>query len=708
MRVTDGYKQLKDILKISKNLGIKENVMFRVLDEKTGRVISEHTGHNSATNSLITGIGHYLVGEGVYNQGYEMLHRYVPLYISLGTMGLLNQEQDEEGLPAGIGVMPDINDVDDTDASQIYWTWRHLKEKLDLLKSGKQHIDKYGDPTKDEEGNPELQTDLHITVDDDPDNVYSYQAYIYPTKDTDEEKRAILEEYGYQPKIEYCVYYVNMVDSGEVDAEGNMILVPETYYTGELDPYGQKIYAPKWRIAKGIDGLIKILNDLRQCPYAESVKVRIYDGDIQVVKGRNVDSYTAAEYAEKYNKDKEYTDSIKTIEGQCLLHQKCLDCVFPDKKELIDKLQAILDAWQAEYDRVYEKYIKALDDLEGLKFDKYLDQCPGYGADGSCENGSADNNYRPYFGLGPEFRNRENSQRLTIDCELISPTFPREQISYREIVPETESELRNTVDVVFSVMISTGALKQFREPGKDYVFITEAGLWSDPEWNDSGENGLLAGYRIVPPNSENWVMSASKVKPEDIPEGSTAEEVAARNRKILKQNILKVGINQVVQVVWKIQIGGVDQFENMRDMFTVKNYQYSERLWFGNVPTSLPYIPYKDPVIEGIADTVIVQGSEFDPMAGVSGYKYVDGEKVETEVTVTPTELDTSTMGKYLFTYNIDKFKKSRYVTVKRLGYPIISGATDMEVKVNTEFDPLEGVTAVDANGDPVEVEVEE
>ena len=31
------------------------------------------------------------------------------------------------------------------------------------------------------------------------------------------------------------------------------------------------------------------------------------------------------------------------------------------------------------------------------------------------------------------------------------------------------------------------------------------------------------------------------------------------NRNIVKQNILRVGINQIVQVVWKLQLGSIDQ-----------------------------------------------------------------------------------------------------------------------------------------------------
>lgn len=270
-----------NILNISKNIGIKHNVIFRTIDINTRKICQQVEGHNAATNSMLNGIAHYLVGDGVLSQGIYMLSNYIPKYISLGTMGLINQDEDANGLPNGIGVS---------------------------------------------------------------------------------------------------------------------------------------------------------------------------EGD------------------------------------------------------------------------------------EEIRFTDYMNQCPGYGADGYDENA---NNGRKYLGLGPTFADREST--YTINCELISNTFPRQDISYREIIPETQSELPKTIDVIFSAMISTGALAQFREPDKDYIFITEAGLWSKPAYQTGGDNGLLAGYRIVPPNETNWDMT----NPD--------------NREILKKNILRVGINQVVQVIWKIQLGAIEQ-----------------------------------------------------------------------------------------------------------------------------------------------------
>lgn len=277
-----------------KDMAVQHNVQFRVYDIKTGGLVRCYEGHNQATNTMLTGIAHYLCGDGVLNQGADTLGLYVPKYISVGTMGLINQEQDETYLPVGIGT--------------------------------------------------------------------------------------------------------------------------------------------------------------------------------------------------------------------------------PDTAERLD----------GETDDAYEL----------RRFTAYMQQTPSYGSDGYALNASEDNG-REFLGLGPMYADRPDSSK-TIRCELISNSFPRSSISYRSLIPENKSEKPQTIDVVYSAMISTGALAQFREDGKDYIFITEAGLWSVPTWR-SNNNGLLAGYRIAPPDENNWDMSVKA------------------NRDILKSQIIRVGINQVVQVIWKIQLGSIGQ-----------------------------------------------------------------------------------------------------------------------------------------------------
>lgn len=386
------------IINAAKSLGIKENVIFRVVDVPSGKIVQEHVGHNTATNSMLTGIGHYLIGDGVLNQGSAMLGRYIPQYISLGTMGLITQLADSEGLPIGLG------------------------EAI-------------------------------------------------PSADDDERYQALL------------------------------------------------------------DGLDTAAANL----------------DAAKIAADNANCCAACESCPSYT-------STPT---------KC-----PNKR-----IQLAYEEAKAQYDAALDAVLNYAGSDEPTRLSDYMAYRPGYGADGYDPN---QNNNRKYSGLGPVFADRV-SKTQTINCELISDSFPRAKISFRDIVPEIEAELPMTIDIVYSAMISTGALKQFRESNKDYLFITEAGLWGTDTWNDSGENGLLAGYRIAPSDSDYWYMSASRVPDTlamtvsdseiDIVPGDTSETIllkkkeyiAARNRKLLKRSIIKVGINQVVQVIWKIQLGSIDQ-----------------------------------------------------------------------------------------------------------------------------------------------------
>lgn len=393
---------LDSIKAAAKNLRTEHNVSIRVLDSKSGKVISSHIGHNAATNSLLVGIAHYLTGDGVLNQGYHMLNYYIPKYISLGTMGLINQDEDENGLPAGIGVS---------------------------------------------EGSEE-------------DRFVDYLLQV-PGYGAD----------GYDPNLNNNREYFGL---GPVFADRDTSkIVTETIQLGDIN----------------LDGVVNNADILMFADYlAGNVKLT----DKQLL-------------AADVNQDGEINCSDLALITQCVSGEITLGTV----------------------------------------------------------------EYRP--SIAP-----------TINCELISDSFPRVQISYRDIVPETESEIPQTIDVIFSAMISTGALAQFREPGKDYIFITEAGLWSKKDWESGGDNGLLAGYRIAPPNKQNWAMTAESVSddyaitylkdqgidnPTEEQIQSIKPEIAQNNRQILKQNIIRVGPNQVVQVIWKIQLGGLEQLGGLSDLY---------------------------------------------------------------------------------------------------------------------------------------------
>lgn len=120
----------------------------------------------------------------------------------------------------------------------------------------------------------------------------------------------------------------------------------------------------------------------------------------------------------------------------------------------------------------------------------------------------------------------------------------------------------------------------------------------------------------------------------------------------------------------------------------------------GDEPT--PPTP-DEPRIEGVTDTVIKQGSDFDPTDGVKAY---DGEGNEIPFTVDPDTFDKCLVGEQAFTYTYAGKTKTRTVTVEQIADPTINGLSELTVEVGEEFDPLEGVSAVDGNGNDISVEV--
>lgn len=398
----------------SRHFAINNNVSFIVRDADTGRIRRIRQGHNAATNSILTGIGHYLTGDGILNQGWHLLRQYVPQYISLGTMGLYSQEQNAEGLPIGIGSAPGST-IEQGFKDYMLQTPGYGADGYDANLNNNRPYFGLGPPYADREG--------------------------FETPDTG------------------LIGDINL--DGKVDIDDFMLLVD--YQCEEIELQGK------------------------------ALKAADINGDGQI---------------------------------------NCEDV------------------------QILQEYVQNEDPNKGdLGTYEYV------------ENGIP-----------------------CVGCELISDTFPRAAISYREIVPETESEFPQTIDVVFSAMISTGALAQFRDPGKDYLFITEAGLWSSPEYKDSGDNGLLAGYRLAPTDQKYWGMDAESVTddvameyllnqgiteptPEEIQEIKPA--VAAENRVRLQRQILRVGVNQVVQVIWKIQLGGLGQLQNINSI-----YQETSKLYW--------------------------------------------------------------------------------------------------------------------------------
>ena len=107
-------------------------------------------------------------------------------------------------------------------------------------------------------------------------------------------------------------------------------------------------------------------------------------------------------------------------------------------------------------------------------------------------------------------------------------------------------------------------------------------------------------------------------------------------------------------------------------------------------------IPNEKPVINA-SDKEVYLNSEFDPLEGVSAYDAEDGEIKDIEY---KGEVKTDEVGDYKITYTVtDKNgqKTEKTITVKVIvnQLPVIN-VYDKTITINTEFDPLEGVTAYD------------
>lgn len=457
-------------LDIIKRLDFKQNVTIRVIDEPTGKVVQEHVGHNAATNSLLTGIAHYLIGDGVLNQAGDMLSSWVPQYISLGTMGLTSQD-NEDGLPIGIGYTP-----------------------------------------------------------------------VAPNNATEEEK-----ELNTQLRYEE---YINQ--------------------------------APGF----GADGYDAYTNNNREwfgLGYPYSDKPAKLSQDF-------------------YNAGDQYilTSDPLTLEKDSILSVT----IYPD---------GVIN--QDIHDTSVTRIVLSVDDYE-----------LGYNDNNQYEVLISDSVIIPSESRIAIIYLVDSKD--AVNCELINIDTLRSKITYRNIIPEVQSEIPNTIDIIFSAFISTGALKEFRGDN-DYIFITEAGLWSKSYWNNSGDNGLLAGYRIMPTDDEaadigvqetftgdgvttsftftNTALAITSVTVDNVlvteynldtntnqiifveapVEGSNIIIVykttnswkdmsKAENREAVQKNIIRIGKNQVAQIIWKLQLGGLEQLNGLRYIYPS---QYPEEVW---------------------------------------------------------------------------------------------------------------------------------
>lgn len=152
----------------------------------------------------------------------------------------------------------------------------------------------------------------------------------------------------------------------------------------------------------------------------------------------------------------------------------------------------------------------------------------------------------------------------------------------------------------------------------------------------------------------------------------------------------------------------------------------------GTVDTSTPgtyYLTYTATDSEGLTSTVRrrvrVKELEAPHFTGITNINVYQGANIDltdgvhawlgsTEITYTynPTSILPCDVGVHTVTYSATGNGKTttvdRTVTIRQADPPVISGNVPLYVYVNTDFDPLDGLTAVDSNGDPVPVELDD
>lgn len=132
------------------------------------------------------------------------------------------------------------------------------------------------------------------------------------------------------------------------------------------------------------------------------------------------------------------------------------------------------------------------------------------------------------------------------------------------------------------------------------------------------------------------------------------------------------------------------------------------------------------PRFVGIEDVTLNQGIGIDLTEGVYAY---DGNGNEIPYTVTPDSIDMCDVGEHTVIYRAmaegKKFapwfcskqrglagdllcsrvalRKDRTVTIEQIDPPRIEGLDTVKISPNVEFDPTEGVTAIDGNGNEIE-----
>jgi hypothetical protein len=493
------------------------NVTIKVIDEATGCVVQKHSGQNSVTTTLLEGIAHYLQGYGLDNQG-ALLKNHLPRFISIGTMGL-NGYKEENGNIIQLAQQFEIDNEPVDDINTIHFPADIPTRKIVPLLSS---ID--GGDLLYCESTPTFPIPISI---DDPDNsVFKI------------------------PKRNYFTYAPGF--DADIRAEDRLWELDnnERPVSGIGRPFAQ-------HVADFVVGL----------DYVEPTTVRIQatstatNLQVQSTAQFRVDDILRYRLADGTVSTNSHTRVITNIDRN------------------FNTITVASGSWGRALPIGTIIFIQTADGKENYRIQSTNNHACQQDENCTCSCPCCS---------GHNLESSPVPTPLPLECELVTHQFNRAKIQARRaFYPLSRTDGMNTaetirsIDVVYTALISLGALQAFRG-NNDYIFITECGLWGN-RWN--GEKypnsslippllrnrykapaDMLAGYRAFP---AEW-------SPQDLTDNMwdtsfagnqvlvTAAQRYRRRMRQLQRSIPRVGKGQVVQVEWKIQLLALDL---TRDLF---------------------------------------------------------------------------------------------------------------------------------------------
>ncbi|WP_162813963.1 immunoglobulin-like domain-containing protein [Vibrio tetraodonis] len=237
---------------------------------------------------------------------------------------------------------------------------------------------------------------------------------------------------------------------------------------------------------------------------------------------------------------------------------------------------------------------------------------------------------------------------------------------------------------------------QFYNQGGDGVWVDEINTWVPQNYKDQDVFIYYIADSII-----NGTRGYTKIPHEKLVFGVPANPDAAASGFVTDPNDMYKSLDSLK-----------DQGQPLRGIMTwsvnwdmganSSGQQYNEQF----VKDYGPYVhgqtpPPTDgkPSISGIGDDRTPFGSSYDKMEGVSAYDSEDGDL--TGDVVVSGEVNTNRVGAYPLTYSVtdsdsNTTEEIRQVTVYNTA-PVINGVNNETILVNSDFDPMEGVSATDA-----------